>query len=194
MSNPFLLDGNDPRRDYGCTVSRFTLHLSVAFGPVPYYNQTREMIDVLISTKGRYATRMLLDIATHQGNDYVPMKDVAARQQISKKYLETFTARLASAGILGIRHGKNGGYRLLRPACEITLADILSLTEGPLHAVQCLESTPNRCKRCDFCMSLPAWSGLERVVQEYLSSVTLQALIDQSIPQPENIQDYPCGV
>lgn len=149
---------------------------------------------MLISTKGRYATRMLLDIATHQGDSYVPMKDVAERQQISKKYLETFTAPLASAGMLSIRHGKNGGYRLLRPADEITLADILSLTEGSLHAVQCLESTPNRCKRCDFCMSLPAWSGLERVVQEYLRSVTLQDLMDQAVPQPDNIQEYPCGV
>lgn len=154
----------------------------------------QEMMNVLVSTKGRYATRMLLDIAMHQEDGYVPMKDVAERQQISKKYLETFTARLASAGILGIRHGKNGGYRLLRPACEITLADIVSLTEGSLHAVQCLESTPNRCKRCDFCMSLPAWSGLERVVQDYLKSVTLQTLIDQGAKQPENIQDYPCGV
>lgn len=147
------------------------------------------MMDVLVSTKGRYATRMLLDIAMHQGDGYVPMRDVARRQQISKKYLESFTARLASAGILGMRHGKNGGYRLLRPAAEITLNDVLRLTEGPLHAVQCLESTPNRCERCDFCLSLPAWTGLEQVVQAYLSSVTLQALIDQGAPQPENIPE-----
>ena len=66
---------------------------------------------MLISTKGRYATRMLLDIAMHQGNGYVPMKDVALRQQISKKYMETFTAHLSSAGLLGIKRGKDGGYR-----------------------------------------------------------------------------------
>ena len=91
---------------------------------------------MLISTKGRYASRMLVDIAMHQGEDkYVSMKDVAARQQISKKYMEAFTTPLASAGILGIRRGQNGGYRLLVPPDTITLWRIVSLIEGPLHAV-----------------------------------------------------------
>ena len=149
---------------------------------------------MLISTKGRYATRMLLDIATHQGDGYVPMKDVAMRQQISKKYMETFTAHLSSAGILGIKRGKEGGYRLLLAPSEVTLMDILRSVEDSLHAVACLECTPNRCARAPFCMSLPAWEGLDRVVQEYLSSVTLQQLIDQAAPQPENISEYSCGI
>lgn len=149
---------------------------------------------MLISTKGRYAVRMLLDIATHQGDGYVSMKDIAARQQISKKYLETFTAQLASADILGIRRGKTGGYRLLRDPAEIVLLDVILATEGPLHAVACLECEPNRCSRAWFCMSLPAWKGLEEVVTNYLRSVTLQQLIDQAAPQPENIEDYPCDV
>lgn len=149
---------------------------------------------MLVSTKGRYATRMLLDIATHQGDGYVPMREIAARQQISKKYMESFTAQLAAAGILGIRHGKAGGYRLLRSPADVTLADILRLTEGSMNAVACLECTPNRCKRSGFCMTLPAWVGLEKAVQDYLGSVTLQMLIDRSVPQPENLQDYPCGV
>ena len=149
---------------------------------------------MLISTKGRYAARMLADIAMHQGDGYVPMKDVAARQQISKKYMEAFTASLAAAGILGIRRGKTGGYRLLVSPADLTLWRIICLTEGPLHAVACLERPTNECARCDFCITLPAWEGLEKTVREYLESVTLQQLIDQAKPQPENPEDYPCGV
>ena len=150
---------------------------------------------MLISTKGRYASRMLVDIAMHQGdNEYVSMKDVAVRQQISKKYMEAFTAPLAAAGILGIRRGKTGGYRLLVPPDEITLWQIVCLIEGPLHAVACLERPVNECARCGFCITLPAWEGLEKVVHDYLESVSLQQLIDQAKPQPSNLEDYPCGV
>ena len=149
---------------------------------------------MLITTKGRYAVRMLLDIATHQGDGYVSMKEIAARQQISKKYLETFTAQLAAANVLGIRRGKTGGYRLLRAPADITLLEVIRATEGPLHAVACLECEPNRCSRAGFCMSIPAWRGLEEVVTDYLRTVTLQQLIDQAAPQPENLEDYPCGV
>ncbi|MBO5567923.1 MAG: Rrf2 family transcriptional regulator [Clostridia bacterium] len=150
---------------------------------------------MLISTKGRYASRMLVDIAMHQGDhEYVSMKDVAVRQQISKKYMEAFTAPLAAAGILGIRRGKTGGYRLLVPPDEITLWQIVCLIEGPLHAVACLERPVNECARCGFCITLPAWEGLEKVVHDYLESVSLQQLIDQAKPQPSNLEDYPCGV
>ena len=150
---------------------------------------------MLISTKGRYASRMLVDIAMHQGEDgYVSMKDVAARQQISKKYMEAFTAPLASAGILGIRRGKTGGYRLLVPPDKITLWQIVSLIEGPLHAVACLERPVNECARCGFCITLPAWEDLEKVVHDYLESVSLQDLIDQAKPQPSNLEAYSCGV
>ena len=150
---------------------------------------------MLISTKGRYASRMLVDIAMHQGEDgYISMKDVAARQQISKKYMEAFTAPLTSAGILGIRRGKTGGYRLLVPPAKITLWRLVSLIEGPLHAVACLERPVNECARCGFCITLPAWERLEKVVHDYLESVSLQDLIDQAKPQPSNLEDYPCGV
>ncbi|MDO5143189.1 MAG: Rrf2 family transcriptional regulator [bacterium] len=149
---------------------------------------------MLVSTRGRYATRMLLDIAIHQGDGYVSMKEVAERQRISKKYMETFTAQLAAAGILGIRRGKNGGYRLLMEPSMVTLYDIVHAAEGPVHAVACLECEPNRCARAGFCMTLPAWAGLEKVVWDYMRSVTLQQLIDQAAAQPENIGDYPCGV
>ena len=135
---------------------------------------------MLVSTKGRYATHMLLDIAQNQRDGYVSMKSIAEQQGISKKYLEQFTAQLAKAGLLDIRRGNQGGYRLMRAPSEITLHEILSLTEGSLCPVSCLEHTPNRCEKCNSCMTLPAWSGLNDVVQNYLSSVTLQSLLDQA--------------
>lgn len=141
---------------------------------------------MLISTKGRYATRMLLDIAQNQRDGYVSMKSIAERQGISKKYLEQFTAQLAKAGLLDIRRGNQGGYRLLVDPADITLADVLDLTEGSLHAVACLEHTPNRCERCESCITLPAWAGLDKVVRDYLSSVTLQSLLDQAKPQSDD--------
>ena len=150
---------------------------------------------MLISTKGRYASRMLVDIAMHQGDDgYVSMKDVAARQQISKKYMETLTAPFAAAGILGIRRGKNGGYRLLVAPDDLTLWRIICLVEGPLHSVACLERPVNECARCDFCITLSVWECLEKVVRDYLESVTLRQLIVQAKPQPPNLEDFPCGV
>lgn len=140
---------------------------------------------MLVSTKGRYATRMLLDIAMHQENGYVSMKSIAERQGISKKYLEQFTAQLARAGLLDIRRGNQGGYRLMAEPKDITLEEILSLTEGPMHAVACLEHSPNQCDRCDSCITLPAWQGLDKAVHDYLSSVTLQDLLDQAQLRPE---------
>ena len=135
---------------------------------------------MLISTKGRYVTRMLLDIAQHQGDGYVSMKSIAERQGISKKYLEQFTAQLAKAGMIDIRRGNQGGYRLSVDPAAITLADILYLTEDSMHAVACLEHTPNRCEKCGYCLTLPAWEGLDKVVNAYLISVTLQDMLDQA--------------
>ena len=155
---------------------------------------TFEVITVLISTKGRYVTRMLLDIAMHQGDGYVSMKEIAARQQISKKYIEALTAPLVASGILAVRRGKTGGYRLLASPDAVTLWDVVALTEGPMHAVACLERPENTCARCGFCIALPAWEGLDRVVREYLRSVTLGQLLRQAKPQPDNLEDYPCGV
>ena len=134
---------------------------------------------MLISTKGRYAARMLADIAVHQGDGYVSMKEIAARQQLSKKYLEALTPALAEAGILQIRRGKAGGYRLAVSPDDLTLWRIVCLTEGPMHAVACLEPGENPCARCGDCPTLPVWAGLERVVREYLESVTLRQLIDR---------------
>ena len=96
--------------------------------------------------------------------------------------------------MLGIRRRTSGGYRLLAAPHEVTLWDIVCLTEGPFHAVACLERCENTCARCGFCIALPAWEGLDRTVREYLQSVTLGQLIDQARPQPEAPEEYPCGV
>ena len=138
-----------------------------------------------ISTRGRYAVRILLDIALHQGNGYVPMKDIARRQRISRKYGDQIGMQLSQAGLLLAARGRQGGYRLIPDAGDVTVLKVLKTMEGSLAPVQCLETSPNLCDRCSFCMTLSMWTGLDRVVADYLDGITLQSLIDQAPPQPE---------
>ena len=146
---------------------------------------------MLISTKGRYASRMLVDIAMHQGEDgYVSMKDVAARQQISKKYGDQIGMQLSQAGLLQAARGRQGGYRLIPDAKDVTVLQVLKIMEGSLAPVQCLETNPVLCDRCSFCMTLNMWTGLNKVMTDYLGGITLQSLIDQAPPQPE-LEDMP---
>lgn len=130
-----------------------------------------------ISTKGRYALRMMLDIAAHQGDGFVTLKEIAARQEISKKYLEQIALQLTQTGLLHAARGHRGGYRLAKAPEDYTVLQILLVTEGSLAPVACLEQTPNACPRRAHCPTLPLWEGLERLVQDYLSGVTLQALM-----------------
>lgn len=130
-----------------------------------------------ISTKGRYALRMMLDIAVHQGEGYVALKDTAQREEISKKYLEQIALQLTQAGLLRAVRGHQGGYRLLKAPQEYTVYQILCLTEGSLAPVACLEHAPNACPRSGQCPTLPLWQGLEDVVRGYLSGVTLRELM-----------------
>ena len=143
-----------------------------------------------ISTRGRYAIRILLDIAMHQGSGYVAMKDIARRQQISKKYGDQIGMQLSQSGLLLATRGRQGGYRLIADAKDVTVLQVLRIMEGSLVPVQCLETSPNLCERCSFCMTLPMWTGLNKVVSDYLSGITLQSLIDQASPQPE-MEDMP---
>ena len=138
-----------------------------------------------ISTKGRYAVRMLLDIAMHQKNEMISLRDIAERRQISKKYLEQIAAQLTQAGILTASRGQSGGYRLVGQPSDYTLDRILSVTEGRMHPVACLDTSPNQCARCDFCMTLPVWQRLDEVIHNYLASVTLQDILDQAPNQPK---------
>ena len=139
---------------------------------------------MLISTRGRYALRMMLDLAEHQGDGYVTLKDVASRQEISKKYLEQIIPALNRAGLLQTARGFQGGYRLTRSPDRYTLGEILQATEGSLAPVSCLESEENPCARCTECATLPVWEGLNRVVRDYLDGFTLQTLLDRQVPAP----------
>ena len=131
-----------------------------------------------ISTKGRYALRMLIDLAEHPGEEYIALKDVAARQDISKKYLEQIVPVLNRAGILLTNRGFQGGYRLARTPESITIGEVLRLTEGNLAPVECVMSPENTCPRKDGCVTLSVWQGLNRVINDYLDSITLQRLLD----------------
>lgn len=130
----------------------------------------------MISTKGRYALRFLVDIAEHQGEGFVPLRDAARRQGISEKYLEILVKELVKGGLLTALRGKGGGYRLNRPPQEYRVKDMIELMEGPLAPVACLEPGHAPCPRQDSCRTLPLWQGLHRVISEYLEPFTLADL------------------
>lgn len=132
-----------------------------------------------ISTKGRYALRMIVDLALNQKDSFVSLKDIAERQNISKKYLEQIVPMLNSSGILRTNRGNKGGYMLAKSACELTVGDILRATEGTLAPVACLEFELNTCARANECSTLFVWEGLYKTVSDYLDSVTVQDIIDR---------------
>lgn len=132
-----------------------------------------------ISTKGRYALRMLLDLAEHREAGFVSLKDIAKRQQISKKYLEQIIPIFNHSNILLTNRGAQGGYKLARSPEKYTIGEILRLTEGSLAPVVCLEQEENLCERSGNCATLPVWQGLYKLVNEYLDGITLQDILDQ---------------
>lgn len=132
-----------------------------------------------ISTKGRYALRMLLDLAEHRKDGYVALKDIAQRQNISKKYLEQIVPVLNISDILKTNRGYQGGYMLANEPNKYTVGMILRLTEGSLAPVACVDQNPVDCERSSDCLTLPVWQGLYKVVNEYLDSITLQDILDQ---------------
>ena len=134
-----------------------------------------------ISTKGRYALRMMLDIAENQAQGFVALKDIAARQDISKKYLEQIALQLTQAGALRAVRGHQGGYKLIKAPESYSVGEILRITEGSLAPVACLEQSPVLCSRSAFCPTLPVWTGLEKVINDYLDGISLQALLDQQL-------------
>ena len=132
-----------------------------------------------ISTKGRYALRMLLDLAQNQGDGCVALKDIAVRQNVSKKYLEQIVPMLNKSDILLASRGFQGGYRLAKSPDQYTVGAILRIAEGSLAPVACLDHSPILCDRSADCITLPVWQGLNRVINEYLDSITLQDILDQ---------------
>lgn len=131
-----------------------------------------------ISTKGRYALRLMADLAIHADEGYIALKDVAERQDISKKYLELIVPTLTKSGYLTANRGYQGGYKLGMNPSDITAGAVLRLTENSLQPVACLDEGAPVCPREAECMTLPLWKGLSKVINDYLDSVTLQDIID----------------
>ena len=136
---------------------------------------------MMISTKGRYALRVMAALATDSSGAMVPLKDIAHRQEISEKYLEAIIKELVRANlVIGVR-GKGGGYRLAKRPEEYTVKEILEAAEGSLAPVACMEIEGDRkpCPRAGKCITLPIWQGLDRLIQDYFSGITLAQLIEQ---------------
>ena len=130
---------------------------------------------MMISTRGRYALRVMIDLAEHIGSSYIPLKDIAERQQISEKYLESIVKILVRNGLLDALRGKGGGYRLNRSPAEYTVGSILRLTEGSLAPVACLGEEA-ACERATYCRTLPMWQKLDRLVNDFFDGYTLADL------------------
>lgn len=131
---------------------------------------------MLISTRGRYALRVLVDLAEHQTDDYLPLKDVADRQDISEKYLGNIMKALVKGGIVSGLRGKGGGYRLRKPADQICVGSVLELMEGSLAPVSCLESGQAPCPRMSRCRTLDFWHGLDDTIRQYIYRFTVADL------------------
>ena len=132
---------------------------------------------MLISTKGRYALQVMIDLAEHQSEDFIPLKVIAERQEISEKYLESIIKLLVKAKLLNGLRGKGGGYQLTRAPEQYTVGSILRLTEESLAPVACLEDGAASCPRMASCRTLPLWQGLNKVINDYLDNVTLADLV-----------------
>lgn len=137
----------------------------------------RRKIKMMISTRGRYALRVMIDLAGCESTGYVPMKEIAKRQDISLKYLEQILPVLVKNGMLEGVHGKNGGYRLTKAPSEYRVGDILRLAEGDLAPVACVGCTTESCKRSSDCITLPMWKEFYRMTNEYFDSISLSDLL-----------------
>ena len=138
---------------------------------------------MLISTRGRYALRVMLELAQYDQGPYMPLPLIAEKQGISEKYLESIVSLLVKGGLVEGVRGKGGGYRLRRPLQDYSAGEILRLTEGSLAPVSCLEGEENACPRAGQCHTLPMWTKLEGLINSYLDSVTLADLLDAPMDQ-----------
>ena len=130
-----------------------------------------------ISTRGRYALRVMIDLAENYNGNYIPLKDIAARQEISLKYLESIMSDLSKSSMLDGQHGKGGGYKLNRLPEEYSVGEILRITEGDLAPIACLDSNAPPCDRAQECKTLPMWQKLYSLINDYLNGVTLAELV-----------------
>ena len=134
---------------------------------------------MLVSTKGRYALRIMLELARHDRDRYIPLPLIAERQGISEKYMESIISVLSKAGLVEGARGKGGGYRLCQEPKDCSVGEILRLAEGTLAPVACLEKPDNLCPRAEDCQTLPLWETLNRMINDYLDGVSVEDLLHQ---------------
>lgn len=130
-----------------------------------------------ISTRGRYSLRMMIDLAQHYNEGFISLKDISARQNISKKYLEQIVPFLNRNNLLNANKGHMGGYQLAKHPSKITAREILESAEGSLAPVSCMDNTPNLCEKCGECITLPIYEGLYDLIIKYLDGITLEDII-----------------
>lgn len=136
---------------------------------------------MLVSTRGRYALRVMIDLAEHYSGSYIPMRDVAFRQQLSLKYLERIMPLLTKGNLIEGVHGKGGGYRLVKSPGECSVGEVLRLTEGDLAPVSCLECDSKPCDRADSCRTLPMWRDFHDLVNRYFDGIMISDLMNPEI-------------
>jgi Rrf2 family transcriptional regulator, iron-sulfur cluster assembly transcription factor len=148
----------------------------------------------MISTRGRYALRVLIYLSEHQSQGHIPLKEISTNEGISQKYLESIMTTLSKAGMVDAVHGKGGGYKLNRSPDKYTVGELLRLTETTLAPVACLESgKENVCDNASNCRTLPVWIKLNKLMNDYLDSVTLQDLISMPAEYDSSLY-WPCGL
>ncbi|MGM9588606.1 MAG: RrF2 family transcriptional regulator [Faecousia sp.] len=142
---------------------------------------------MLISTKGRYALRVMIDLAEHQSEAFLSLRGIAQRQEISEKYLESIIRMLVKAKVVESLRGKGGGYRLKKAPDQYSVGSILRLTEESLAPVACLDENADLCPRAGKCRTLSLWRGLDQVIRDYLESVTIADLMEQGASGDDDV-------
>lgn len=135
---------------------------------------------MIVSTKGRYALRVMVRLAQKGTEEYVPLKEIAEAEEISQKYLEAIMTTLSKADLVDAAHGKGGGYRLNRPAEGYTVGGILKLTEGALHVASCTAQGAAACARSQCCETLPMWERLDKMINDFFEGITLADLLKEN--------------
>ena len=135
---------------------------------------------MIVSTKGRYALRVMVSLAQRAGEEYIPLKEIAEEESISQKYLEAIMATLSKADFVDAVHGKGGGYRLNRSPEDYTVGSILKLTEGGLIAVSCTSQGASACSRSECCNALPMWEKLDKMINAFFEGITVADLVRDS--------------
>ena len=135
---------------------------------------------MIVSTKGRYALRVMVSFAQRGGEEYIPLKEIAEAEGISQKYLESIMTTLSKAGFVDAVHGKGGGYRLNRKPEEYTVGSILKLTEGGLTTVSCTSQGAAACSRAECCNALPMWEKLDKMINDFFDGITIADLLKET--------------